>query len=99
MITDSFKNRILKSFKESICCFSFVVNDEEVTREAHLIEIEDKSIKVSLLLDSRDIGKISNIKLLDVSKEVLLETNAIYYKNDDMGVYITFSISDIVEVV
>ena len=37
-------------------------------------------------------------KLLDIDRQVLFETNAIYYKKDEMGIYISFSISDIVEV-
>ena len=98
MITDNFKNKILKSIKESVNCFSFTVNDEQIEREPHSIDIEGKTIKVSLILDNRDIGKITNIKLLDIDKQVLLETNAIYYKNDDIGVYISFSIFDILEV-
>jgi hypothetical protein len=98
MITDNFKNKILKSIKENIYCFSFTVNNEAIEREPHSIEIKDKSIKVSVLLDNRDVGRITNIKLLDIDREILFETNAIYYKNDDMGVYISFSISDIMEV-
>ena len=98
MITDNFKNKILEGIKDSIYCFTFAVNDEKVERTPHSVEVEGKSIKVSLLLDNRDIGKITNIKLLDVTKNVLFENNAIYYKNDEMGVYISFSISDVVEV-
>ena len=99
MITDNFKNRILKAVKDDIYCFTFTVNDEEVEREPHSIEVEGKTIKVSLLLDSRDKGKITDIKLLDRDKQVLFETNAIYYKDDALGVYICFSIIDIMEVV
>lgn len=99
MITDNFKNRILKALKEDICCFSFTVNDEVVERKPHSIEVKGSLIKVNLLLDSRDIGKITDIKLLDTDKQVLFETNAIYYKDDSLGVYISFSIVDIVEVV
>lgn len=98
MITDNFKNKMLEAIKDSVYCFSFTVNDEVVERTPHLVEVKGKTIKVSLLLDNRDIGKISNIKLLDINRNVLFENNAIYYKNDEMGVYISFSISDIIEV-
>ena len=98
MITDNFKNRILKALKDDNYCFSFTVNDEKVEREPHLIEVEGKTIKVNLLLDSRDNGKITDIKLLDRDNQTLFETNAIYYKDDSLGVYISFSIIDIMEV-
>ena len=98
MITDNFKNRILKALKDDIYCFSFTVNGEKVERFPHSIEVNGKIIKVSLLLDSRDIGKITDIKILDVDKQELFETEAIYYKDSEDGVYITFSITDIVEV-
>lgn len=98
MITDNFKNRILKSLKEYIYCFSFTVNGEVVERLPHSIEVEGKTIKVSLLLDSRDIGKVTDIKILDIDKQVLFETEAIYYKDSKDGVYISFSITDVVEV-
>ena len=98
MITNNFKNKMLKAVKDSIYCFSFTVNDKVVERFPHSVELKGKSIKVNLLLDSRDIGKITNIKLLDIDKQTLFETNAIYYKSDDFGVYISFSVSDIMEV-
>ena len=98
MITDNFKNRILKSLKEHIYCFSFTVNGETVERSPHSIEIKGKTIKVNLLLDSRDIGKITDIKILDIDKQELFETEAIYYKDSEDGVYISFSINDIVGV-
>lgn len=98
MITDNFKNKMLKAIRDSIYCFSFTVNDEVVERFPYSTELKEKSIKVNLLLDSRDVGKITNIKLLDIDKQVLFETNAIYYKDDDFGVYISFNVSDIMEV-
>ena len=98
MITDNFKNKMLKAVRDSIYCFSFTVNDVVIERFPYSTELKGKSIKVNLLLDSSDIGKITNIKLLDIDKQVLFETNAIYYKKDDFGVYISFSISDIMEV-
>lgn len=98
MITDRFKNKMLKAIRDSIYCFSFTVNDEVVERFPYSTELKEKSIKVNLLLDSRDVGKITNIKLLDIDKQVLFETNAIYYKDDDFGVYISFNVSDIMEV-
>ena len=98
MITDSFKNKMLKAVRNSIYCFSFKVNDELKERYPHSTEIEGKSIKVSLLLNSSDVGKITDIKLLDIDRQVLFETNAVYYKKNETGVYISFSISDIMEV-
>ena len=98
MITDNFKNKMLKAVRNSIYCFSFKVNDELKERYPHSTEIEGKNIKVSLLLNSSDVGKITDIKLLDIDSQILFETNAIYYKKDEIGIYISFSISDIVEV-
>ncbi|MBP3906962.1 MAG: hypothetical protein J6D12_07595 [Peptostreptococcaceae bacterium] len=98
MITNNFKNKMLKAVRDSICCFSFKVEGELKERYPHSTEIEGKSIKVNLLLNSSDVGKITDIKLLDIDKQVLFETNAIYYKKDEMGIYICFSISDIIEV-
>ena len=98
MITDNFKNKMLKAVRNSIYCFSFKVNDELKERYPHSTEIEGKSINVNLLLNNTDIGKITDIKLLDIDRQVLFETNAIYYKKDEIGIYISFSISDIIEV-
>ena len=98
MITDNFKNKMLQAIRDGIYCFSFTVNDKVVERFPHSIELEGKSIKVNLLLNSEDVGKITNVKLLDIDRQILFETNAIYYKNDGFGVYISFSISDIMEV-
>ena len=98
MITDNFKNRILKSLKEYIYCFSFTVNGEKVERPPHSIEVKGKTIKVSLLLGSQDVGKVTDIKILDIDKQVLFETEAIYYKDSEDGVYISFAITDVVEV-
>ena len=98
MITDNFKYKMLKSIKDSIYCFSFKVNDELKERYPHSTEIEGKSIKVSLLLNSSDVGKITDIKLLDIDRSVLFESNAIYLKDNSTGNYITFEIKDIMEV-
>lgn len=98
MITDNFKNKMLKAVRNSIYCFSFKVNNELKERYPHSTEIEGKSIKVNLLLNSSDVGKITDIKLLDIDRQVLFETNAVYYKKNETGVYISFSISDIIEV-
>ena len=68
-------------------------------RYPHSTELGEKNVKVNLLLSSEDIGKITDVKLLDIDKQVLFETNAIYYKTEEFGVYISFSISDIVEVI
>lgn len=98
MITNNFKNKMLKAVRDSIYCFSFKVEDELKERYPHSTEIEGKSIKINLLLNSSDVGKITDIKLLDIDRQVLFETNAVYYKKDEMGIYISFSISDIIEV-
>ena len=98
MITNNFKNKMLKAARDSIYWFSFKVEDELKERYPHSTEIEGKSIKVNLLLNSSDVGKITDIKLLDIDRQVLFETNAVYYKKDEMGIYISFSISDIIEV-
>jgi ribosomal protein S8 len=98
MITDNFKNKMLKSIKDNIGNFSFAVDGAYKERIPHSIDIEGKTIKISLILDSRDSGKITDIKLLDKDKQVLFETNAIYYKDNGLGVYVCFSISDIMEV-
>ena len=90
---------MLKAVKDSICCFSFTVDGKETKRKPHSVELEDNSIKISLLLESSDIGKIENIKLLDVDEGILFEANAVYYKDDMMGVYLSFAINDISEVV
>ena len=98
MITDNFKNKMLKAVRDSIYCFSFKVEDELKERYPHSIEIEGKTIKVNLLLNNEDIGKITDIKLLGIDRQILFETNAIYYKGSENGIYISFSISDIMEV-
>ena len=98
MITDNFKNKMLKAVRNSIYCFSFKVNDELKERYPHSTEIEGKSIKVNLLLNSSDVGKITDIKLLDIDRSVLFESNAIYLKDNSIGNYITFEIKDIMEV-
>ena len=98
MITNNFKKKKKKDVRDSSNCFSFKVEGELKERYPHSTEIEGKSIKVSLLLNSSDIGKITDIKLLDIDRQVLFETNAVYYKKDEMGIYISFSISDIIEV-
>ena len=98
MITDNLKYKMLKAVKDSIYCFSFTVNEVEVERKPHSIELNGENIKVNLLLDNRDIGKIENIKLLEIDKSILFESNAVYYKTDGLGVYISFSINGISEV-
>ena len=98
MITDNFKNKMLKAVRDSIYCFSFKVNDELKERYPHSTEIQGKSIKVNLLLNSSDVGKITDIKLLDIDRSVLFESNAIYLKDNSTGNYITFEIKDIMEV-
>ena len=98
MITNNFKNKMLKAVRDSIYCFSYKVNGEIKEKYPYKTSLSDRSITVNLLLDSSDVGKITDIKLLDIDRQVLFETNAVYYKKNETGVYISFSISDIVEV-
>ena len=98
MITDNFKNKMLKAVRDSIYCFSYKVNGEVKEKYPHSTTLKDKSIQVNLLLDSNDIGKITDIKLLDIDKSVLFEANAIYVKDNSAGNYISFEIKDILEV-
>ena len=98
MITDNFKNKMLKAVRDSIYCFSYKVNGEVKEKYPHNTMLKDKSIQVNLLLDSNDTGKITDIKLLDIDKSVLFETSAIYVKDNSTGNYISFEIKDILEV-
>ena len=98
MITNNFKNKMLKAVRDSIYCFSYTVNGEVKEKYPHSTNLKEKSIQVNLLLDSNDVGVIENIKLLDIDKNALFETNAIYIKEDVMGIYTSFEIKDIIEV-
>ena len=98
MITDNFKNKMLKAVRDSIYCFSYKVNDEAKEKYPYKTTLDDRSITVNLLLDSSDVGKITDIKLLDIDRSVLFESNAIYLKDNSTGNYITFEIKDIMEV-
>ena len=69
MITDNFKNKMLKAVRDSIYCFSYKVNGEVKEKYPHNTMLKDKSIQVNLLLDSNDTGKITDIKLLDIVDE------------------------------
>ena len=99
MITSNFKNKIIITIKENINKFSYKVDGVVKEKEPFFIETFSNKIKVGLMLDNTDIGKIQDIKLLDHDEQVLFETNAIYYKEEELGVYISFEISDILEVV
>ena len=98
MITDNFKNKMLKAVRDSIYCFSYKVNGEIKEKYPYKTTLGDRSIIVNLLLDSNDVGKITDIKLLDIDRSVLFESNAIYLKDNSTGNYITFEIKDIMEV-
>ena len=98
MITNNFKNKMLKAVRDSIYCFSYKVNEEIKEKYPHKTTLGDRSITVNLLLDSNDVGKITDIKLLDIDRSVLFESNAIYLKDNSTGNYITFEIKDIMEV-
>ena len=98
MITDNFKTKMLKAVRDSIYCFSFKVEGELKERYPYSTEIQGKSIRANLLLNSDDVGKITDIKLLDIDRSVLFESNAIYLKDNSIGNYITFEIKDIMEV-
>ena len=99
MITSNLKSKLLISMKENINTFSYKVNDEIKIKKPTSIDILSSKIKVVLMLDNTDVGKIQDIKLLDHDDQELFKTDAIYYKADDLGIYISFEISDIVEVV
>ena len=98
MITNNFKNKMLKAVRDSIYCFSYKVNDEVKEKYPYKTTLGNRSIQVNLLLDSSDVGKITDIKLLDIDRSVLFESNAIYLKDNSIGNYITFEIKDIMEV-
>ena len=98
MITNNFKNKMLKAVRDSIYCFSYKVNEEIKEKYPYKTTLNDKSIQVNLLLDSSDVGKVTDIKLLDIDRSVLFESNAIYLKDNSTGNYITFEIKDIMEV-
>ena len=98
MITSNLKNKIMITVRENINKFSYKVDEELKEKDPSSIEIFNDKIKVSLMLDNTDVGKIQDIKLLDYNNQVLFETNAIYYKKSHLGIYISFEISDILEV-
>lgn len=99
MITPNFKNKVVLTMRENINKFSYRVNDEVKYKKPTSIEAFSNKLKVNLMLDNTDIGKIQDIKLLDHDEQVLFETNAVYYKEEELGVFISFEISDIVEVI
>ena len=99
MITSNLKNKIIVTVKENINKFSYKVNDEVKYRKPSSIEAFSNKLKVNLMLDNTDVGKIQDIKLLDHDEQVLFETNAVYDRDDQLGIYISFEISDIVEVI
>ena len=99
MITSNLKNKIIVTVKENINKFSYKVDDEVKYKKPTSIEAFSNKLKVNLMLDNTDIGKIQDIKLLDHDEQVLFETNAVYYKEEELGIYISFEISDIVEVI
>ena len=98
MITSNFKNKVVLLVRENINKFSYIVNGETKYKEPDSVEAFDSKLKVNLMLDNTDIGKIQDIKLLDKDNQILFETNAVYYKTDELGVFVSFEISDIVEV-
>jgi hypothetical protein len=98
MITSNLKNKIIVTVKENINKFSYKVDGVAKEKEHSSIEAFNNKIKVNLMLDNTDVGKIQDIKLLDYNNQVLFETNAVYYKESQLGIYISFEISDILEV-
>ena len=99
MITSNFKNKVILTMRENINKFSYKLNGEVKYKKPSSVEAISNKIKVNLMLDNTDVGKIQDIKLLDHDEQVLFETNAIYYKEDELGIYVSFEISDIVEVI
>ena len=98
MITSNLKSKLLTSIKENINTFSYKVNDEIKEKKPTSIDVLTGKLKVILMFDNTDVGKIQDIKLLDKDNQILFETNAVYYKTDELGVFVSFEISDIVEV-
>ena len=98
MITSNFKNKVALLVRENINRFSYVLDGKVKYKEVDSVETDDSKLKVNLMLDNTDIGKIQDIKLLDKDNQILFETNAVYYKTDELGVFVSFEISDIVEV-
>ena len=98
MITSNFKNKVALLMRENINRFSYVLDGETKYKKPDSVEVFDSKLKVNLMLDNTDIGKIQDIKLLDKDNQILFETNAVYYKTDELGVFVSFEISDIVEV-
>ena len=98
MITSNFKNKVVLLMRENINRFSYIVNGETKYKKPDSVEAFDSKLKVNLMLDNTDIGKIQDIKLLDKDNQILFETNAVYYKADELGVFVSFEISDIMEV-
>lgn len=98
MITSNFKNKVVLLMRENINRFSYVLDGEVKYKEVDSVEIDDSKLKVNLMLDNTDVGKIQEIKLLDKDNQVLFETNAVYYKTDELGIFVSFEISDIMEV-
>ena len=99
MISSNFKNKVVLTVRENINKFSYKLNEEIKYKKPTSTEVFNNKIKVNLMLDNTDVGKIQDIKLLDHDEQVLFESNAIYYKKDELGVYISFEISDILEVI
>ena len=98
MITSYFKNKVVLLVRENINKFTYIVNGETNYKKPDSVEVIDSKLKVNLMLDNTDIGKIQDIKLMDKDNQILFETNAVYYKTDELGVFVSFEISDIVEV-
>lgn len=98
MITSNFKNKVILTVRENINKFSYKADGVAKEKEPSSIEAFNNKIKVNLMLDNTDVGKIQDIKLLDKDNQILFETNAVYYKTDELGVFVSFEISDIVEV-
>ena len=99
MITSNFKNKVILTVRENINKFSYKVNGEVKYKKPSSVEVFSNKLKVNLMLDNTDVGKIQDIKLLDHDEQVLFETNTVYYKEDELGIYISFEISGIVEVI
>lgn len=98
MITSNFKSKVVLLIRENINKFSYVVNGETKLKEPESVEVYNNKLRVNLMLDNTDIGKIKDIKLLDNDGQILFETDAVYYKTQELGFYISFEISDIMEV-
>ena len=81
MITSNFKSKVVLLIRENINKFSYVVNGETKLKEPESVEVYNNKLRVNLMLDNTDIGKIKDIKIhkqnLDIIDYITAE-NTVY---------------------